>query len=320
VTLSLGDRWIWDFWLVAANGVAHAFYLQAPSALGDPEARHWNVSIGHAVSSDLVRWHVLPDALAPASFGEWDDYTTWTGSIVEHEGRWHLLYTGTSLADDGLVQRVGLATSADLTTWHRHGAAPVLEADPRWYAGLDTSDWHDLAWRDPWVLPDPAGDGFHAYVTARSADPGDRLARGVVGHARSLDLVAWEPGPPVTAPMGFGQMEVPQMIELDHRWYLLFSSDTSTQHPDRHAELPGTGTYYLVGESPEGPFDPATLGVLVADSGGSSYAGKLFQHDGELAFLAWQGPISGGAFRGGIADPVSVHVARDGRLRTGSRS
>jgi beta-fructofuranosidase len=315
MTLSLEDRWIWDFWLVAAGGLAHVFYLQAPRSLGDPQARHWHVSIGHAVSADLVRWEVLPDALAPGPPGAWDDCTTWTGSVVRHGGCWKLLYTGTRRAESGLVQRVGLATSDDLLTWQRHAGGPVLEADPRWYRPLDRDDWHDHAWRDPWVLPDPGGDGFHAYVTARSTAPGERLGRGVIGHARSADLVDWQVGAPVTVPMGFGQMEVPQVLQLGGRWYLLFSSDTGTQHPARAAGLPGTGTYYLVGDSPEGPFEASTLGVLAADEAGSSYAGRVFELDGEPLFLAWNGPIEGGAFRGGIGDPRTVEIRRDGRLQ-----
>jgi len=56
---------------------------------------------------------------------------------------------------------------------------PVIEFDPRWYefVGFD-------AWRDPWVLRDPGGNGFHALITAR-ARTGELDARGVIGHAWS---------------------------------------------------------------------------------------------------------------------------------------
>ena len=93
MALELDDRWIWDFWLVRDGARHHVFYLQAPRALADPDARHWSVSIGHAVSTDPRGWQVLPDPLRPGPAGCWDDASTWTGSVVRHDGRWHLLYT-----------------------------------------------------------------------------------------------------------------------------------------------------------------------------------------------------------------------------------
>ena len=81
MTLRLPDKWVWDFWLVRDGKDYHAFYLQAPRSLGDPELRHLNASIGHAISKDLRYWHVLPDALnagrrgpgtiAPSGPGVW---------------------------------------------------------------------------------------------------------------------------------------------------------------------------------------------------------------------------------------------------------
>jgi len=77
-----------------------------------------------------------------------------------------MLYTGSSRAEAGRIQRIGLATSADLNSWVKHDG-PVLEA----------------------------------------------LA-------------------PVTEPgAGFGQMEVPQLVEHGGRCYLLFCSDAETQAP-----------------------------------------------------------------------------------------
>jgi beta-fructofuranosidase len=73
MTLRLPDKWVWDFWLAQDGPDYHIFYLQAPRLLGDPGLRHWNVSIGHAVSPDLRNWRVLPDALHPGSSGDWDD-------------------------------------------------------------------------------------------------------------------------------------------------------------------------------------------------------------------------------------------------------
>lgn len=313
--LELDDHWVWDFWhVVDDDGRHHLFHLKAPHTIGDPELRHWHVAIGHVVSDDLRGWEARPDALAPGDDGAFDDYTTWTGSIVQHEGVWHMLYTGTSKAEDGQVQRVGLATSDDLVTWHRQ-ADPVLEADPRWYEVMhdERHDWHDQAWRDPWVFRDPGSGSWHAYVTARSAE-GHRAGRGVVGHARSRDLRTWEVLPPVTQPFGFGQLEVPQLLHLEGRWYLLFCSDVDTQGPDVRDRVPGTGTYYLRGDGPFGPF-ATEAEVVEADAHGSTYAGRVVDTEDGPMFLAWNRTDETGRFVGTITPPRRVVVAPDGHLQ-----
>ena len=55
--------------------------------------------------------------MTPGPAQGWDDLATWTGSVIEHDGSWHMLYTGVSTVERGLVQRIGLATSTDLVTW-----------------------------------------------------------------------------------------------------------------------------------------------------------------------------------------------------------
>lgn len=313
MALRLEDKWIWDFWLVESEDCLHIFYLQAPKVIGDPDLRHWNVSIGHAVSPDLTNWQVLSDALSTGDPGSWDDRSTWTGSIIEHQGRWHLFYTGTSSREYGLVQRIGLATSDDLMTWNRHRDGPLMEADARWYEKIDAGEWHDEAWRDPWVFRHDDG-WFHATITARY-NRGPRHGRGVIGHARSRDLVAWEVLAPITSPDGFGQLEVSQVVHHGGNWYLLFSSDVDTQTHRRRDQGPGTGTYYLRSASALGPYRPAQARPLRVDRQGTSYAGRLVDR-GErgLFFLAWSRVDPEHGFIGSISDPMAVAVSADGEL------
>ena len=308
--LSLPDRWIWDFWHVLDGATHHLFYLQAPRS-DDPEDRHWNVSIGHAWSPDLRTWTVLPDALAPAATDAWDDLTTWTGSIVRHEGTWWMFYTGTSRREGGLVQRVGAAVSEDLTHWRRHGDGPLLEADPRWYELLDLTAWPEQAWRDPWVLRDDDGR-FHCFITARSA-AGDPETRGVVGHAVSADLVTWEVRPPVTSPGVFGHLEIPQVVQLEDRWWLLFATPPSKSS----AAPPGAtvgGTHAFSSQvGPVGPFDWESYHLVDGDAAQTWYGGRVVAGtDGRPQLLAWAQHDTAG-FVGAIGDPVPVEV-RDGRL------
>ena len=221
--LRLPDHWVWDSWLVEDGAYYHLFFLRASRALHDPLRRHRRASVGHAVSSDLRNWQLLPDALVHADSPAWDDLATWTGSAVQDPaGGWRLFYTGLSHAEHGLVQRIGVAVSDDLLIWRRVSDKPLLEADSRWYEKLDRVGWLEEAWRDPFVFADPDGDGWHMLITARVPHDGP-TARGVIGHARSADLVGWEIQPPLSEPAGFGQLEVPQVAMVDGQPLLVFS-------------------------------------------------------------------------------------------------
>jgi beta-fructofuranosidase len=156
MSLYLPDHWLWDFWFAQDGDDVHVFFLHAPRALGDPELRHRNARIGHAVSRDLRAWELLPPVLTPGSPGAFDEVATWTGSVLRHDGHWHLFYTGLSIGEAGAVQRIGLATSDDLVHWRKHEANPVLEADARWYELLDLDAWFNQAWRDPWLFHHPS--------------------------------------------------------------------------------------------------------------------------------------------------------------------
>jgi beta-fructofuranosidase len=206
MALRLADQWVWDFWIAQDGPDYHLFYLQAPRALGNPDLRHWSASIGHAMSQDLRNWQVLPPALSTSPVGSntWDDYATWTGSVISHDGLWYLFYTGCRRSEQGLIQRVGLATSTDLLHWEKYPANPILTADARWYEQLDRHLWFDQAWRDPWVFQHPDTGDFHALITAR-ANHGPTDERGVIGHAQSVDLIHWEVLPPLVGQGDFGQ-------------------------------------------------------------------------------------------------------------------
>ena len=145
------DKWIWDFWLARGDdGVWHCYFLQADKSLGDPELRHFNVSQGRATSADLVNWTHHGTCFAPAGEPAWDDYTTWTGSVLKGPGGlWHYFYTGTQRSEKGLKQRIGHAVGTDMHNWERVGTGLALDLDAVRYEEFRPGFWHDRALRDP---------------------------------------------------------------------------------------------------------------------------------------------------------------------------
>ena len=298
--LHLSDHWVWDSWTAFDGDQYHLFFLRASRALVDPERRHGRAAIGHAVSPDRRSWTLVADALVAEDGPRWDDRSTWTGSVVQApDGTWRLFYTGTSRADGGLVQSIGWATSPDLLTWTRSDAAPIV-ADPRWYEKVDGGTWPDEAWRDPFVFADPGGDGFHMLVTARAKD-GDPDGRAVVGHVTSPDLETWTVQPPLTAPAGFGQMEVVQSQLVDGQPVLVFScTPRDVLRPDA-ADPAATGTWVAPGESVLGPWDLDRATYVASPD---IYAAQLVEDvDGRSAVYGFVDTVDG-EFVGDIADPT----------------
>ena len=91
-----------------------------------------------------------------------------------------------------------------------------------WVWGFWTAD-DGKAFRGPWVLRDPDGNGWHPLVTA-CARRGPHDDRGVVRHCWSPDLRTWQVMEPLSEPgQGFGQLEVMQTATVDGQPLLLFS-------------------------------------------------------------------------------------------------
>jgi beta-fructofuranosidase len=312
--LALADEWVWDSWVADDGERYHLFFLKAPRALNDPRLRHTCARIGHATSTDLTHWEVHDDALAPAA-GCWDDLALWTGSVARgDDGVWRLYYSALSTShglgvDD---QRIGMAESDDLFTWHRVGDAPLLAPDPRWYVTLDHDHAASATWRDPFVLKDPAGDGWHMLITARAAGA-PRLRDGVLGHARSADMRAWELGPPVSAPgPGFGELEVSQVRIVDGRPLLVFTCHPDQQSPEQLSRFGRFCTWSVAGESPTGPWD-LRLARPFRGEPLLSAAPLVTRRDGGWALLGFRNFEPDAPARLEIVDPILVAV-RDGEL------
>jgi beta-fructofuranosidase len=319
VTLALTDQWIWDFWLYRDGADWHIYFLKADKSLGNPELRHRNVTQGHAIGRDLVDWTYKGTGFAPAPAPAWDDWTTWTGSVLrDPAGLWHLFYTGTTHAYAGMHQRIGHATSPDGHSWERVGTGLCLDLSGSDYEEYDPALWHDRAFRDPWVMKDPNGDGWLMYFTARVPGRDEPNAGGAIGFATSPDLYNWTLEPPIYAGGMFGQMEVPQVFAHKGHWYMMFCTAAehwSAAYKALNPQPPVTGTHYLMADDPRGPWTVAPGPFFDGHTPARRYAGKIVDTGSGLASIGFIHTTPDQPFVGEVSDPIPVSVNENGLLQ-----
>jgi beta-fructofuranosidase len=279
------------------QGEWHVFYLKSPKDAWGFPARAGN-SMAHLVSKDLVEWRVCPDAFGPGASGEVDEDGIWTGSVIEHEGRFHFYYTGYN-AHNSSPQTTCHAISDDLMTWSKDSKNPIIVPVSRWYETID--------WRDPFVFWDSDKKHFAMLIAARE-NKGPIFRRGCIAVAYSSDLKSWEVGEPLWTPRLTHCMECPEVFKLKQYWYLVFS---------RYSE--NAQTVYRVSKSLKGPWESRTLDSL---DGRRFYAAKSTSDSSRRVSFAWtmdrthyhaEGSWEWG---GHFGSPRELHVAPDGTLLT----
>jgi len=318
MVLALKDHFVWDSWYVLDGEEYHAFFLKAPRSIGDPDLRHFNVSVGHATSTDLINWNHLGTCFGPSESG-WDNYTTWTGSVTRgSDDLWHLYYTGTRKGEEGMPQRIGHAISKNLHNWERVGDGAILDLEGpnahHYEVEFAKGFWHDRAMRDPWVMRDPEGNGWLMYFTARVSGIAEANDGGCIGFATSSDGYLWTLEPPVFAG-GFGQLEVPQVFEGNGTWYCLFCTAAEHFSKEQMTLRPiVTGNHYLIGDTPRGPWRIAP-GFLDGTEPCTRYAARIIDTDDGMIILGFADKPNGTTkFVGQIMDPEPVNIAPDGQL------
>lgn len=284
------DRVFWDFWTVEHAGLTWLYALSAPR-LPEPEARHDRARIDLLTSPDLRHWTARGTALEPGPAGAWDDLSLWTGSLaVDPAGGFAMLYTGRCRAEDGRVQRIGLARSDDLVVWRKH-PAPVLEADPALYrtAGRNGA----TSWRDPWLEWSAADGHWRAWITAQHPY-GPVETAGTIALAESADLVTWRVGPPVVAERLTEHLEVPQRIGGGAGLLV----NVYAHHVPEGGRLPQACLSMLFRSGADGHY--AFDRIVEAWPSDSRYIIKEVRPGVGLCF---EGRLAGGPFLGRISDP-----------------
>ena len=304
--------WAWDFWFAKEGDTYHAFYLQAPWALGEPRLMHGNQHVGHASSQDLIHWTDLGPALVPIP-DTWNDRSIATGSVAKHDGKWWMLFTGIGTKQCGL----GLAVSDDLMTWKKVGDGPVIPMgkpfDATWQG--QPIQWFAIA--DPYLYPE-AVDGWY-YVVINSQVVGAPIAEsGCLATMRSRDMKTWEPAAVISYPGWVERQETPQIWHHGNRWYMYFGAAHDHGLSDKYkAEMPPEVVKsgirvncIFTSEHFEGPFEPIGKWWLTFPDGRFGYIAKIIAGpDGKEVLLMADGAK--------LSRPYPVSYAADGSVVLG---
>ena len=213
---------IGDVDVVYHDGLYHLFHLVLPN----------HDFIAHAVSKDGMTWRRVKNALFVGDPGAWDDDMLWTMHVTpdpEKDGAWRMFYTGLARSEFGRVQRVGCARSDDLYTWTRDesGAYP-LEVSGEWYESRVDEGREWVSFRDPFFYNDPA-TGERLLLAAARVKEGPVIRRGCVSVARETAPDTFEFGPPLCYPRLYDDVEVPNLLQLEGRYYLIGSIREDTK-------------------------------------------------------------------------------------------
>ena len=205
---------IGDVDVLRHEGLYHLFHLTLPN----------HDFIAHAVSEDGLRWQRVKNALFIGDPKAWDDDMLWTMHVSPNPyrpGVWRMFYTGLCMQEGGRFQRVGLAESDDLYNWHKISSASYpLEIPSTYYENSLEEGRHWVSFRDPFCFQE---DGHVRLLAAARVNYGPVIRRGCVALIKETGENQFEFCPPLFHPRHYDDVEVPNVVKLNNRYYLIGS-------------------------------------------------------------------------------------------------
>ncbi|HEX7655057.1 MAG TPA: glycoside hydrolase family 32 protein, partial [Verrucomicrobiae bacterium] len=147
--------------MIYSSGYYHFYYQHNPFDWDGTDQKYW----GHAISTDMVNWTELPEALYPHTYGDW----VWSGSAVVDAGNTGSFKTGTN---DVIVAAFYSTARGECIAYSNDGGLSYIDytnnpvvvhtgtgRDPHmfWYA---PSNYWVMA-----VYDDAGGNGIEFYST-----------------------------------------------------------------------------------------------------------------------------------------------------------
>lgn len=236
------DWGIGDVDVLKVGDTYHLFHLVLPN----------HAYIAHATSTDGLNWTRVRNALFIGDPGSWDDDMLWTMHISPdraHKQRWRMFYTGLCRKESGRVQRIGLAVSDDLYTWRKiEGKGWPMAIQGPHYESTVNEGRHWVSFRDPFYRR-VADEGWLLAAARVSTGPINR--RGCVFLAKETTPGRFDPQQPLVALHQYDDVEVPILISIGKRWYLIGSIREDIK------------VHYWLADAPDGPYHNFADNVLL---------------------------------------------------------
>jgi len=175
------------YWMNDPNGPVfyeneyHIFYQHNPYKDNFAQNEWWDISWGHAKSSDLVHWEHLPIALMPSH--EKGEDGCWSGACVINNGMPTIIYTSVSKKNSPHdYAELWMAHSKDrMITWDKYVNNPILTP------GQNSSyKIHD--WRDPHIWKE---ENKWYMIMGGHEHKSPTQSHGIVLIYESTDLIKW---------------------------------------------------------------------------------------------------------------------------------
>jgi len=258
-----------DFIPFYFKGEFHLFYIH-----GAP----WE----HISTTDFVNFKEHPQALESGG-DDAQDKAVFTGSVIEKDGKVHIIYTGHNETFDkqGQYQQVVMhAVSDDCINFEKiPGTVLAPEGD----------EFGKASWRDPFVYFNEDEGVYHMILTATHQTGVSDLYRrwAITQLFKSKDLENWEKCEPTYAPYTYDTHECPDIFKMGEKWYLIFSTYSKTWE-----------TRYRVSDTPYGPWEIPINDTL---GGKAFYAAKTVSDGKDRYLVGWT------ALKEGLKDSEKYH-------------
>ncbi|WP_027340724.1 glycoside hydrolase family 32 protein [Halonatronum saccharophilum] len=255
---------------VQFKGEYHLFYQFHPFS-AESGLKYW----GHYKSKDLIDWEELPVALAPTKC--YESHGCYSGSAVDNDGEFTLLYTG-NVKNDGVRSAYQILASSEDGIEFKKEDDPVIKEQPEGYTAH---------FRDPKVWKE--GDYWYMVIGAQTIEEEGRVLL-----YRSKDLKSWEyiniiGGSNYNGFGYFGYMwECPDLFSLKGKDVLIFLPQGLEAKGDLYNNIYQAG--YVIGNLDYNSGEYSYGEFIELDRGFDFYATQTTLDDkGRRLLIGWMG-------------------------------
>lgn len=287
VTLPIADH----AWVRDNNGTYHLFFQD--------NVEPW--SIIHYTTEDFQTMTLVGTALTRGNGSQdFDRDGMWAPNIMRKDGVYYMFYSGVTGpgSNPTAEQRIGVATSTDLTTWTKlpsnrctgtTGDGCIYDCQASWTA-WSRGGQYDRQCRDPMVIFDPVEGNWKLFATARALSDSNQI----VTVAYSSNFSQWYPAGYIEASRG-SIAENPFVTQFNSRYYLFFTNYNSggikyATSPALTTDINGSANWVLQAALGETNMNAPEISVLNTDTwmlSESDYSVNPTSADLALKRIAW---------------------------------